>query len=485
MGPTPPTDPTRQQTDGADRWVLLSMLVGGVLLTLAHRLSADEGQILTGAWNLYNGRRIYEDFFEFIGPASFAWVELFFRAIAPTYSVALIASQLLLLLSLWAFHATARLVIPGRPARIAASLIWLLLATTPPFINHNSYGSFLGTLLTFLLLSGDSRGARWRWTAFAAGVTAGLTFFFLQPKGGMLLAASILALALPEGVERRWPTGQVVTGGSELHRAGLRLLRFGMGAALAGLWGLWLWGLNPVTSILTVARGNVAMNHLTLSYWPLAAALSVAALVGVASYREGLWDRSTVVLLLVQGALWGATLHLPDSWHLAINAFPLVLLLGRLAAFSLDRLRARAWRWTLAGLFFVVVLLGVGRSVSRNVSDTVAAREWLDEMEAIVDGHEFYAFTLLPSFYLELQTPNPFYNSVLYTGSHPAEHFERNRAILARRRTPFVIADYALVERYGHDPANPVDIYLRREYRLIRSIRHGQGVLEVWERGDR
>jgi hypothetical protein len=480
MHRTPTAENAVQQADRGDRWVVLLLFAGGVALTLTHRLSADEGQVLTGAWNLYNGRRIYEDFFEFISPASFSWVNLFFKSLAPTYAAALVASQLMLLLSIWAFYQTARLLIPNASVRLAVSLVSLLLATTPPFINHNSYGSYLATLLTYLLLSTDGR--RGSWTAFAAGAVAGLTFFFLQPKGALLLVLGVLVLA-----SRAWSgreglgsgPGAATSGGRE---AGALLLRFGAGAAVVGLWGLWRWGFGPVSSLLTVARGNLAMNHLSLSYWPLVAFVTVAALVAVACYREGLWDRATAVLLLLQAALWGSTFHLPDTWHLSINAFPLVLLLGRLAARSLERFPAPGWRRALVGLFSVALLMGVARIVTRNAADSRVAREWLQEMESVLGGQEFYAFTLLPSFYLELETPNPFYNSVLYTGSHPTEHFERNVAILAERQTPYVIADYAMMERYGHTLDNPVDVHLRRHYRLARSIRHEMGVLEVWER---
>ena len=53
--------------------------------------------------------------------------------------------------------------------------------------------------------------------------------------------------------------------------------------------------------------------------------------------------------------------------------------------------------------------------------------------------------------------------------------------ILAARRTPYVLADYAMVERYGHSLDNPVDVYVRQHYRLARSIGHETGVFEVWE----
>jgi hypothetical protein len=121
-----------------DPMFLLPLLVAGVPLTLAHRLDSDEGQILTGAWNLFDGQQIYHDFFEFIGPGSFTWVGLFFRLLGPSYGVALLASQRLLLISLWSFHASSRLVIDHRPASRAASVLWLLAATMPPLINHNS-----------------------------------------------------------------------------------------------------------------------------------------------------------------------------------------------------------------------------------------------------------------------------------------------------------------------------------------------------------
>lgn len=454
--------------------VLVPLILGVLLLTVAHRLDADEGQLLTGAWNLYNGRRLYEDFFEFIGPASFAWLRLAFEVAGPSYAAALVASWSLLVPSLLAFHALARRVVPSRAPRLAVTALWALLSTAPPLINHNTYSTFLAVAFGLCLLSALERRSRWTWAG--AGALAGSTFFFLQPKGLALLLVGVGVLV--------WQRPRASEADGEapwLPPAGAFLLA----AAVAVAAGFGRWGLGPVTSVLAVAEGNVVMNHLTLPHAPLLGAIVLGVLAAHACRREGLLDRPVAVLLGLQAALWASTLHLPDPWHLAINAFPLLLVLGVLADHAWERSASGRWRLALAGLFHVVTASLVVQAVVRNVQDTAATREWTATLERILEDEPFFAFTFLPSFYFELRAPNPYPNSVLYTGSHPAEHFDRTVAVLSRERPRFVLADYETVAKYGHTLENPVDGYIRRNYRKAQELPHGNGVVEVWERTER
>ena len=476
----------------AGHGIFLLLISGaGILLTLAHRLDADEGQILTAAWNLFHGLRIYEDFFEFIGPGSSAWVSLFFRVLSPTYGTALLASQILLLVSLWAFYASSRRVIGHGVAGGAVSILWLLAATTPPFINHNSHSSFLATVfaLTMLrLLQGGHRGH-----AAMAGALAALTFFVLQPKGLALLGVGLLVLLARSYRARARTTGDQVPGSPlpAREKTGKEtasdpswpsLLAFLAGAMGVGTIGLLLWGPHPVLVLVTVGRGTLAMNHLSLSYLPLVGFLGVAVLVTLASYREGLMDDEGRFLLLLQAGLWASSAHLPDAWHLWINSFPLLLMIGRLGARSVSRPMSLRWRVGMAVLFGLVVLAGTGRAAVQNLMETRATRVWLSELRKLLGDEEFFAFTFLPSFYLDLQVENPYFNSVLYVGNHPVEHFERNVAILSERQPRFVLLDYGSVEKYGHSLENPVDEFIRREYSRAWELVHSQGTLEVWEK---
>jgi hypothetical protein len=454
----------RPQDLERDRRFLFFLLPAGIILTLAHRLEADEGQVLNGAWNLFNGRRIYDDFFEFVGPGSFEWVGLFFKVLGPSYWTAMLASWILLLVSLWAFHDLANRSIPHRGAARGASLVWLLAAASPPFVNHNSFSSFLAVFFCLLILGtaggeGQPEGPVSKgWAAFLAGALASLTFFVLQPKGLVLLLLGLGSLLL---------SGRVAL--------------YLTGAAAAGLLGFLRWGLNPVSAVLTVARGAAEMNHLTLSYLPLLGALGLVALVAWASHREGLLDRKGVILLLLQLGLWASIAHLPDPWHLWINAFPLILMVGRLAARALGRGPSQAWRRSVRVLFAVVALGGALRLITQNVAETRWAEVWIREVGGLLGDADFFAYTFLPSFYLELGVANPYFNSVLYTGAHPADHFRRNVDILAERRPRFILLDYTSVEKYGHSLENPVDEFIRRHYRRLWILPHSRGALEIWE----
>jgi len=130
----------------------------------------------------------------------------------------------------------------------------------------------------------------------------------------------------------------------------------------------------------------------------------------------------------------------------------------------------------------IVILNGSLRSMAQNVSNSRVTRTWVNQLKELVGQERFFAFTFLPSFYLELQVPNPYYNSVLYVGSNPPEHFQRNVAILSEEAPRYILLDYATVARYGHVLNNPVDDFIRLHYRKAWELPYESGTLEIWER---
>jgi hypothetical protein len=119
---------------------------------------------------------------------------------------------------------------------------------------------------------------------------------------------------------------------------------------------------------------------------------------------------------------------------------------------------------------------------AQNLWEVRHVPQWIREVGDLLGGEDFFAFTFLPSLYLELGVANPYYDSVLYTGSHPLEHFQRNVAILAERRPRFILLDYSTVRKYGHTTDNPVDEFIRRYYTRAHTLPHSGGALEIWER---
>jgi hypothetical protein len=196
----------------------------------------------------------------------------------------------------------------------------------------------------------------------------------------------------------------------------------------------------------------------------------------------GLLDRFGRSLLILQGGLWASTAHNPDFWHLWINSFPLLLLVGRSGGRSFSQTATPGWRRGLAILFSVAALGVMGGSVVRNISDARATRVWLSELRSHLGNEDFLLFTFLPSLYIELKVENPYYNSLLLVRSHPREHFERNVAILSEQQPRYVILDYGSVQKYGHSLDIPVDRFIREHY--SRAWPHGGGTLETWERSD-
>lgn len=441
--------------------LLAAYLAAAVVLTLAHPFNSDEGQVLTGAWNLYNGAEIYRDFFEFIGPATFAWVHLFFELLGPSYGAALVASWALLFVGLLAFAGSARLLSSRTAVIVVAAVVWLFLATEIPFVNHNTYSSCLAVVFAYFCLQflKDQRP----WMMAVAGAVAGAVFFVLQPKGAVLIAL-----------------GLAVGATSRSRRA---LLGFVAAAAVVLSAGFAVWGAGPITSLLVIASVLVQMNHGAIIYASVLVAVALATVAAAALHHIGRLDRTAGFLLLLQAALWLSTAHLPDAWHLMVNGFPLVLLYVPIGDHWMQGAPRRV-RHAAAFALAASLLIGASDAIRDNIERTRSTDRWLSEVELRVGGDSFFAFTFLPSFYLELQTPNPYYNSVLYESSHPAEHFRRNVELLTLHEPDHVLADYSTVAKYGHQKNNPVDDYLREFYELAEVIRSSSGRLEIWSRRD-
>ena len=134
-------------------------------------------------------------------------------------STALVASACLLVVGIWAIDASARLVMDRPEARWGASLLWVLLVTTPPFINHNRYSSLLATVVAWCflrILPRDGAGGREpdgrsrAWVAGSAGALSGTVLYVLQPKGLFLVLVGMATLVIREfpGGPPSWRAGR-------------------------------------------------------------------------------------------------------------------------------------------------------------------------------------------------------------------------------------------------------------------------------------
>ena len=165
-----------------------------LLLSKSYLIQSDEGHILSAAWQLWNGRKMYDDFQHFFGPGSGYAVYL---AWALTGGPTFLAARVLSLLLSFSSTVAVYLILSRRGMRglglAVAVAVWVVAATQYVPINHNTFSSFAATWLLLLFLraqerdrDGTGRLVDHLWVGLAAG---GVTLF-LQTKGLLLLGAT-------------------------------------------------------------------------------------------------------------------------------------------------------------------------------------------------------------------------------------------------------------------------------------------------------
>jgi 4-amino-4-deoxy-L-arabinose transferase-like glycosyltransferase len=152
----------------------------------------DEGTLVYGAHLVAQRALPYRDFFEVMGPGSFYWLGLFFKLFGTNVMVAravlLFTASLTVVLLYW----MTRRVYQG-PFDLLPSLFYLLVAfPVQPVTSHHWDSNLFGLLTVGAFFLWQDRG-RW-WLLAIAGVLAGLTSCFLQPKGLFLVVALALVI---------------------------------------------------------------------------------------------------------------------------------------------------------------------------------------------------------------------------------------------------------------------------------------------------
>ena len=166
-----------------------------LLLSHSNILQSDEGHTLNAAWNLWNGRRMYDDFSLFFGPGGgyavyLAWVL--------TGSPSFLAARVLSLLLSWASIVAVYLLLARRgirgPGLAVAVVAWVLASAQYVPLNHNAFSACASTWLLLLFLRAQERDRPGEAVRLVdhllVGVAAGVVLLFLQTKGLVLLAAT-------------------------------------------------------------------------------------------------------------------------------------------------------------------------------------------------------------------------------------------------------------------------------------------------------
>jgi hypothetical protein len=427
-------------------------------------LGTDEGTLIDGAVRVAHGQVFARDFFEAMGPGTFYWLALFFKLFGITF----VATRICLFVTSLG-TVLAMLYLSRRVCKSYAFLPPVLLIATYcwvwPTISHHTDSNL------FALLSVVSI-CRWLEVRrssllFLAGILAGLTTCFLQPKGVLLIAALLIWLF----IEHRWWWPHSVPAsafgflvGGYIVATGTVILYFSWQGALRDL--IYANFTLPyrnydAVNFVPYARGVIAYYWDVWSFKPgigfvigailILPYLLIATLPGLLSISGIHWRRSfilpEVTLFWFCGwALWLSEIHRKDIIHLVFGSPLLIILI----VYYAERLSARVSKVVLQSLTISAICLAgynllfllYTHPLQTRVGTVTTFRE--EKLAKLLEqktqpGEEIFTYPYCPIYYFLTETINPTKYSFLMYHYNTTSQFKETVQILQRHRVRYVV----------------------------------------------
>lgn len=433
--------------------ILLITLGFPFLVFSDHPIDADEGAVLNAAWNLWNGKIMYVDFWEYVPPGS-AYLTYWTWKLGgeATYLYAKCAAIIFWILSALGVVLILKRLRIHAPLIALAVLLWMAACISYPLINYNPFSSFAAIwFLFFIILFIYKPSFR---TAAFTGFMAAIVFLILQTKGFLLLAAGVFILFYLNALQLRERI------------AYLAFFLFCFLLALAPIFALWA----PQTLfdylVLYPFNGNF-FGHTSIS--PTVVFIEIA-IVGFVAFRAiHARSRLFACLAIIQTALFVSNSHLIDIPHVAINIFPFIIFLvlriseTALSATSLTK----SLKVVLSSLLlFLLLMVTAQRMAGPNMYSYErydAERTSIFALDALRDAKLIFFGPFMRSMYFEMRKPNPFpeTNMLLCNATCQAKIVE----ILKTQKPEFALLDYKMAERFQYRKEESlVDQYILGEF---------------------
>jgi hypothetical protein len=437
-----------------------------LLVQRSFLLHSDEGHTLSAAWNLWNGRRMYDDFRLWFSPGSGYAVYLTWALVgSPSFLAARVTSLLLAFSS----NVAVYLILARRGVRglglAVTVLAWVLASAQYVLLNHNTLSSFAACWCLLLFLRAQERdrdGATRRFRDHVwVGVSAGVVVLFLQTKGLMLLAATAGFTLLAAGVRRGVGAAAALVGGAV--------------AVVAPLLLVWRPGV-LVREWFMVALSGGYLGHTGASR-PLAIACVLVA-GGLVAIALRLRDRLLIAIAVFQAVLVASFLYNVDAHHAAINSFPLLVFVPlalqrwverRAAAPAArpEKFSATVIMAIVVAMFALVLATPAGRPLFKQSTlylDFIRRQPRnLFPQPRVAAAQAIYAGPFMPGLYFALGKKNPFFVSEMTVCNDQACQL-RLLAEIREVKPEIAFLNYDMIRHLGMDPNNPVDAYFRDHY---------------------
>jgi len=424
------------------------------LLFFAHwrnPFDSDEGLILDGAWNLWHGRELYTDFFEFIPPGSFYLVWLIFKFLPIDY----FSVKFISLLIFWAgtigifqiskILSKSKLVYLGPFILVSASFFW-------PIINHNIYNLCLLIWSSFFFINFlEKKNINF---LLAAGFSAVLALLFLQQKG--------LALIFTQGVFL------LIYSYLDDKKNILKNISFYVLPIFLVMFFIFLkW---PPLFLYEKLMSFVWQNYIEvnkMSYAIMNFFLLLTLLVAIILKRK----KSPIIyyLLGLQFVLLLTTFSRPDNYHVLLVAFPLFSLLPEIFQWII-KIPFQPLKYTILMTSILLLSLMILPSllfISTNPAHGKKSPfyELVNYLKQNCPGeNDLYVGPFIPGLYFETGKLNPTPYYILMTGFQDNSFFETAKNYLEKNPPRCIVMNYQIVEKFKYDRNNQVDNFIAENY---------------------
>lgn len=432
-------------------WTALA--VAALILLNHHVFSSDDGVALAGAWDLFNGQKMYYDIFQFTPPAVYFLIYAVWKIFGVSYLSAKLLSTAAIILSLVGIYKISGYLNPSsRYSAYWPPLLFLAMATNWSLISYHTFNILCLIWATYFLLKSYCEPRLIN--IISAGILTGTGALFLLHRTIIFLLAALFFFWIIAGAEKNWYYIKI----------SVAYLFFSI-TLLFGLLLFWSPGLLFTNLVVFPLFHYSAINKFPFGIL----AFLLIILLFLAWLLNARNNRLILGLSVIQLSLLISTYSRPDYYHLTLVAFPLLIVLP-LAWQEISRLQLVV-RFFAQAVTIVILALFIWPSLPYLLDLprlTVKKNNYLinfikNNCQATA---QLYAGPFLPYLYFETLKRNPLPYSWLLTGLHTTEQFLTARQLLEKDPPACAVLNYQEVEKFNYNRNNPVDEFIKNNYQL-------------------
>lgn len=420
---------------------LTALAAAFLFLKTKNCLDSDEGIILGGAWRLYNGEKIYLDFFEYLPPASFYLVYGFWKLVGPSYLAASFLAILNLAAVLAAIHLIAKNVGMGRFS-VFPPLLFLIFSIHWPLIGHNTFVlAPLAWSAYFFLRFLKNNSLKY---LISSGALAGLTGLFLQHRFLALVLAVIACL--------------FIFYRNNFKKALKAIAVYGL-AAFLPLSLFFFWPLGVLYQDIMVIPWS---NYLGISsvglFWLL---VPLGFLILIFLFYGRKRTKEEDFLFILQFFLLLSVAMRPDAFHVFSVIFPLLILSLSFSLKGLSEKHSQGLKIFSTSFLALSIF-----SLSIVLEDVDSSRQEFFYLakEACAASQYIYSGPFAPGLYFELGKKNPSRYDSLLPGFNTPEQLAEALADISRRQPGCAILSPELMVGMTLSQSDQVKDYILSHY---------------------